>query len=120
MVFEIIAILILASSLGTIVAMFIKKAAALKALPAASSCGAKEALASKLKAGVKKIPVLNNFSYELFLQKMLSRFRVLSLKTESKTSKWLEMLRQKKTQKGIEETENKDYWDKLKKAKDDR
>jgi hypothetical protein len=119
MVFELIAIFVLALSAGTMVTILVKKMPELKKLPE-SSFGLRVAFASGAKNVISKIPGLNNFSYDLYLQKMLSKFRVLSMKTESKTGNWLEKLRQKKTQKDIETTENNGYWDELKKAKDDR
>jgi len=76
-------------------------------------CGS---LKDEIKSGIKRIPIIKNFSYELYLQKVLSKFRILSLKTESKTGSWLERLRQKNCKKN--ETRNDDYWDALKKAKD--
>ena len=69
----------------------------------------------KIKEKIRTIPIINRFSYELYLQKILSRVHVLTLKTDHKTSGWLEKLRQKKNH------ENNDkYWEELKKAKDGR
>ena len=76
----------------------------------------KKAMALKIKEKARTIPVVNKFSYELYLQKILSRVRVLTLKTDHKTSGWLEKLRQKKNQ----ENNNDKYWEELKKAKDDK
>jgi len=75
-------------------------------------------LTVKIRGGIKKVPVIKNFSYDLYLQKVLSRIRILTLRTESKTGSWLERLRQKNCKKN--NTNNDSYWDTLKKAKDDK
>ena len=78
----------------------------------------RSSLTDGIKWGMKRIPVIKNFSYELYLQKVLSRIRILTLKTESKTGHWLERLRQKNFKKN--QTNNDNYWDELRKAKDDK
>lgn len=65
--------------------------------------------------GIKSFLGFGDFSYELYLQKILSRIRVLTLKTDNKTSGWLEKLRQKKNK---ENGNNDKYWEELKRAKD--
>ena len=70
----------------------------------------------KIKERAKSFPGIKNFSYELYLQKILSRVRVLTLKTDSKTSGWLERLRKKQDQNNGNNNDN--YWEELKKAKD--
>ena len=69
----------------------------------------------KIKKGVKRLPGAETLNYELYLQKVLSRVRVLTLKTENKTSNWLERLRQKNNQKNNRKPDN--YWEELKKSK---
>ena len=66
---------------------------------------------------IRNFPGIRNFSYEFYLQKILSKIRILTLKTDSKTSAWLEKLRQKNNQKN---NHNNHYWDELKKAKNGR
>ncbi|MBM3257706.1 MAG: hypothetical protein FJZ05_00615 [Candidatus Nealsonbacteria bacterium] len=51
---------------------------------------------------------LGNFSFEIFLQKILSRVRVLTLKTDHKTSNWLQKLRERGQKKKFDEEDN--YW----------
>ena len=68
----------------------------------------------EIKRGIRKIPGAKKFDYELYLQKALSKVRVLTLKTESKTGSWLEKLRQKRNGHNHDNT----YWEELKKAKD--
>jgi hypothetical protein len=61
---------------------------------------------------IKNLPLIRNLSFDLFLQKILSRIRVLTLKTDSKTSNWLQRLREKSCRKKVEEED--DYWSKVK------
>jgi hypothetical protein len=60
---------------------------------------------------VKDSSPFKNFSFEIFLQKILSKIRILTLKTDSKTSSWLQELRAKANKKKFEE--NGDYWRKV-------
>lgn len=73
----------------------------------------KEGVISGLKDKIKKISLFRDFSYELLLQKMLSRIRILTLKTENKTFNWIQKLKEK-TQK--KEIENDNYWEEVKKS----
>lgn len=59
-----------------------------------------------------KDKTLKDFSSELLLHKLLSKTRVLVLKTEHKLSCWLSQLRQKSANKGC--FPDKEYWKKLK------
>lgn len=77
--------------------------------------GLQQFLGLKIKEGVKKFPGIKDFSYELYLQKILSKIHILTLKTDHKTSGWLERLRQKNNK---NHSNNDQYWDELKKAKD--
>jgi hypothetical protein len=72
----------------------------------------------KIKKEVRKLPGAKTLDYELYLQKMLSRVRVLTLKTENKTGNWLERLRQKSNQKSNQKSDT--YWEELRKTKDGR
>ena len=77
---------------------------------------ARGSILGRLKQGVKKNGLVKTFSSsELLLQKALSKFRILTLKTETKTSAWLAELRQK----SIEEKKKfkDDYWKKLRTKK---
>ena len=49
----------------------------------------------------------------LLLQKILSKFRVLVLKTDNKTNEWLKSLRKKSLDNKTKFSDN--YWDKLRK-----
>ena len=61
-----------------------------------------------------KVEIFRNFSYEKFLQKFLTKVRILSLKTDNKTSNWLKRLKDNTQRKKITEDDN--YWDEIKKA----
>lgn len=112
MVELIITIILIGSFLGVAVILF-RKMPVLVKLPETSGA-IREYLIARAKKGVESLPVLKDFSYELFLQKTLSKVRVLTLKTEHKTGNWLETLRQKNNQKA---NKNDNYWKELKKAK---
>jgi hypothetical protein len=53
-------------------------------------------------------------SFEIILQKILSKVRILSLKIEKKTSAWLRKLREK----SMKRKENDKYWEELKESID--
>ena len=65
----------------------------------------------KLKERVKSNGTLKGFSGETLLLKILSRVRVLTLKTENKTGSWLGKLRQRSLEKKRKFSD--DYWKKL-------
>lgn len=72
----------------------------------------KGSILKRLKQGVKKNRVVKTFSSsELLLHKALSKFRILTLKTETKTSAWLTELRQRSIEKKKQFKD--DYWKKL-------
>lgn len=114
---ELISIVVLVLSLAGMAVILLRKIPVLTKLPETSG-GVRNFLAAGIKGGLKKMPLLRGFSYELYLQKLLSRVRVLTMKTENKTGHWLESLRQRNNKKN--HTQNDNYWDELKKAKDDR
>jgi len=62
----------------------------------------------------KELNPLKQFSSEMFLQKTLSKVRVLTLKTDNKTSSWLQSLRQKTQKKKFQEDDK--YWEEIKKS----
>ncbi|MCK4474178.1 hypothetical protein KAU40_02865 [Candidatus Parcubacteria bacterium] len=51
---------------------------------------------------------------KLFLQKLLSRIRILTLKTDHKTYNWLQKLREKSQKKKFQQDDN--YWEKILKS----
>ncbi len=68
-----------------------------------------------IKKKVKGSNLLKLSSGEVLLQKVLSKIRVLTLKTDSKTSTWLSKLRQRSIKK--KENFSDDYWKKIKRKK---
>lgn len=110
MSYELIALLILGTSFLGMAVILYRKIPVLTNLPKGT---AKKKKLSSLR--FKKFPIIGSFSYELFLQKLLSKIRILSLKTENKTNTWLEKLRQKANQKNTFSADR--YWEELKKAK---
>lgn len=63
---------------------------------------------------IKNSLPFKEFSFEIFLQKILSKIRILTLKTDSKTSSWLQKLRARSQRKKFEEDDN--YWRDIKKS----
>jgi len=55
----------------------------------------------------------SSFSKLLFLQKILSKVRILILKSDNKTNEWLKRLRQKSQENKTKFSDS--YWDKLRK-----
>ena len=52
---------------------------------------------------------------ELFLHRILSKFRVIALRSEAKISSWLNRLRQRSIKKDLEKKDlENDYWQKMK------
>ena len=69
-------------------------------------------LLEQIKARIKKNHFLQPLSLENFLQKLLRRGKILTLKTENQISGWLEQLQQKSenSEQGIKDN----YWQELK------
>lgn len=63
---------------------------------------------------VRTLRIFKDFSFEILLQKILSKVRVLTLKTDNKTSTWLQRLREKSQKKKF--AEDDDYWKKVRKS----
>ena len=119
MSFEIIAEIILLFSLLGIGIIILRKIPFLAELPGvpASRIHWKN-ISLNLKERVKVFNPFRYFSYEMFLQKILSKVRILTLKTENKTSSWLQGLREKAKKKKNLEKDN--YWEELKKSTDEK
>ena len=103
MILELIAIFIFIISLIGLVVIILKK------IPVLIQLVPQEAQ-PKHDSGLKK-GTLN--SKELFLHKILSKVRILTLKTDNKTTEWMKKLREKSQEDKIKFSEN--YWDKLRK-----
>lgn len=87
-------------------------------IPVLSALSEKEIKAGdkkpKLTERLRKIEFFRKLSYENFLKKALTKVRILSLKTDNKTSSWLKELKDNSQRKKITEDDN--YWDEVKKA----
>ena len=96
---ELIATIILICSLGGIAIILLRKTPILIELPKTVEKAQKESLTLRLRGKMK-----NTFPpKEIILQKILSRFRILTLKTEKKTDSLLQSLRKKTQQNQMEE-----------------
>ncbi len=109
--FGFVVLIILIASLTGMGIIIFKNMPALLELP--ETVPAKTDWKSRLEK-IKNSSPLKNFSFEILLQKILSKVRILTLKTDSKTSSWLQELRAKASKKKFEE--NGDYWRKVKKS----
>lgn len=108
---ELIATIILIGSIFGMGVILFRKIPLLLTLPEVAK--EKESLVLKLKRKFKELNPFKNFSSEIFLQKVLTKIRILALKTDTKTFNWLQKLREG-YQKKIEERDN--YWGKIKMA----
>ncbi|PIR02175.1 MAG: hypothetical protein CO144_01590 [Candidatus Nealsonbacteria bacterium CG_4_9_14_3_um_filter_35_11] len=93
--FEPITQIILLCSFFSIVGLVLWKIPILVALPESIGEKREESLVLKFKRKFKELNPFKNFSLEIFLQKVLSKIRILSLRTDNKTSNWLQKLREK-------------------------
>jgi len=107
---ELIAIIILACSLIGMGILIFRKISILVELPEVPE--KKPLIGLKLKEKIKILNPFRSFSGEVFLQKILSKIRILILKTDSKTFNWLQKLRERMKKKKLE---NDNYWEELKK-----
>ncbi|MBD3208616.1 MAG: hypothetical protein GF370_04170 [Candidatus Nealsonbacteria bacterium] len=65
-----------------------------------------------VKDKLKEASPLKNFSSKLFLEKILKKIRIISLKTDNKMFDWLQRLKEDNQIKKIRDDE--EYWDKVK------
>jgi len=107
-IYTLLGILIL--SFSGLIVIVSKRFSMLSSLPEASlSSSLRKETIEELTVKVKNSSILRGFSFELLLQKILSKFRILTLKTDYKTSNLLEKLRQKQKR---ESSDN--YWKEIK------
>ena len=112
--FELVAIIILFGSFLGMGAIISRKIPVLMELPEIPARDSWKDTLSKLKEKIKILNPFKSFSYEIFLQKLLSKIRILSLKTDNKTFNWLQKLRERTQKKKAEENDN--YWEEIKKT----
>ena len=93
-----------------------------------------ESFGLKLKKKTGEFPPLKNLSYEIFLQKFISKIRILTLKTDNQTFSWLQKLREKSKKKSFstrfvdfqkqeikkKKLEEDNYWEEIKKIKEEK
>jgi len=117
MSYEIAAIIILFSSLIGIGVILFRKIPVLAELPDYKPSNVVISSPVKwyknLKEKIKNISFFKSFSSGVFLQKILSKIRILSLKVENKIAFWLQKLRERSLKK--KNLENDNYWEELKK-----
>jgi len=109
-----IATIILVFSLAGIIITLFQKIPVLAGLPK-SAREKTEPFWRAIPMMIKNIPGLKSFSFEIFLQKILSRIRILVLRMENKIAGWLQKLRENNQRKKTEENDN--YWQEVKKNK---
>ncbi len=112
--FELVAIIILFGSFLGMGAIISRKIPVLVELPEVPARDNWKDTLSKLKEKIKTLNPFKSFSYEIFLQKLLSKVRILSLKTDNKTFNWLQKLRERSLKK--KNLENDNYWQEIKKS----
>lgn len=109
---ELIAIIIFLVGLIGMSVIIVRKVPVLVELPAQETGPSS---LEKFRERIKNNGGLRSFSKELLLQKIVSKIRVLTLKTDNKTSNWLMELRQKSAKKRTNFSE--DYWKKIRNRK---
>lgn len=113
---ELIILIVFWGSLLGMGFMIFNKITAIKQLPEKYSLITFQTLFSFSQNKISQVNPLKDFSKEIFLQKILSRVRVVNLKVEHHTSKHLQLLRQK-AQKN-KPSKGDSYWTKIKKKKE--
>lgn len=113
---ESIAIIILFSSFFGMVAIFVRRMSELKSLKVVEEPGisfikvTKEKIKDTLSSGPRQF--LGSNSWDVFLQKVLSKVKIFSLKIEAKSSQLLE----RKREKNKKRKEDEKYWEKMSKT----
>ncbi len=113
---ELIAIFIFVCSLLGMVVIIWRKIPVLAGLPEVFVQTEKEKFS--LKEKIKKINPFKSSFFEVFFQKVLSKIRILTLKVENKTDKYLQRLREKAQKKKKLEKDN--YWQELKNSANEK
>ena len=113
---ELVALIIFLTGFFGALFIIIKKAPTLAELPEISPGSGLKEFILKLKEKIKNSDTVKIFSPEILPHKVLSKIRVLTLKLDTKTSNWLQRLREKTKKKKIEEKNKKEdnYWKEIK------
>jgi ribosomal protein S17E len=111
MSFEIISLLLLVLSSAGLGVLVSKKIPELSAMPEPQGIFLKEETKIKIKEKAREVFERRSNSFEKFLQKLLSKTRILSLRAENKLSGWLTRLRERSMER-TKEIDN--YWKEIK------
>ncbi len=109
--FEIISLALLVLSLAGLGVLVSRKIPELAVMPEPQGIFLKEETKIKIKEKAKEVLKNRSNSFEKFLQKFLSKTRILSLKAENKLSDWLRRLRERSMER-TKEIDN--YWKEIK------
>ena len=105
-----IAIIILLGSVSGMLIIIFRKTPVLAELTVSEK--GKTGFFVKMKNRILNQRIRRTLSGEVILQKLLSKIRVITLKTENKTNSWLSRLRQKSLEK--KNNFSGEYWKKIK------
>jgi methyl-accepting chemotaxis protein len=109
--FDIIALIVLIVSFFCLSFLIFRKIPAVKAMPEPEAIFFKKELKKKIKDKTKEVIKERSNSFESLLHKLLSKIRILSLKTDKKMSDWITKLRER----SLERTKGFDnYWKEIK------
>lgn len=109
------------TSVGSLIGLVIivgRKVPVLTGLPETSGPSLKKKI-PRFNEIKPKIPIVRDFSLGVFLQKILSKSRILLLRLERKINSCLNSLRQKEKEKEEKKVPEKDYWEELEKTKEE-
>ncbi len=111
---ELIATILLITSFLGMATIILRKTPALAEMPETKEELSRNIFFLNLKEKIKNffIFAFKFFPFELILQKILSKIRILTLRLENKIALWLQKLREKAQKK---ELDSDNYWKKLKK-----
>jgi len=109
---ELIATIVFLGSVFGMSFILLRKIPVLAEMPEVVEGQKKVSLSSKIKERFKNLPLIRDIFSGILLQKTLSKFRVLTLKVESKTATWLQKLRIKSQTEKDKVKDN--YWTKVK------
>ena len=109
--FDIIVLIVSIVSFLCLSVLIFKKIPELKAMPEPEAIFLKKELKKKIKERTKEVIKERSNSFEATLHKLLSKIRILSLKTDKKMSDWIIKLRER----SVDRTKNFDnYWKEIK------
>ncbi len=113
MSFNLISIIVLLIGLSGVLYILYRKLPVLLTLSEDAAVQGENKFLTALKEKAKNNNPFKDFSYNAFLQKMVSRVRILILKTDNKTFKLLQHLKKNGQEKKLEDD---NYWDEVKKS----